>query len=109
MGQLLELGEHRLPDDRAAHGVDLAVDQERPLLVVAGVGQQVAAQQLLVERAGHLGHEDRVVVVGVRLMLGRVVAVHRVARLVGQREDVVEHVGLVVHQDVRVAVEGAGS
>ena len=58
-------------------------------------------EQLLVERAGHLGHEDRVVVVVVRLVLGRVVAVHRVARLVGQREDVVEHVGLVVHQDVR--------
>ena len=69
----------------------------------------MAAQQLLVEGAGHLGHEDRVVVIGVRLVPGRVVAVHRVARLVGQREDVVEHVGLVVHEDVRVAVVGAGA
>ena len=70
---------------------------------------QVAAEQLLVERAGHLGDEDRVVVVLIRLMLGRVVAVHRVARFVGQREDVVEHVGLVVHQDVRPAVVRAAS
>ena len=79
------------------------------MLVVAGKGHQVAAQQLLVERAGHLGHENRVVVIRVRLMLRRVVAVHRVAGLVGQRENVVEHVGLVVHQDVRVAVVRAGT
>ena len=31
---LLELGEHRLPQDRAADGVDLAIDQERPLAIV---------------------------------------------------------------------------
>ena len=29
---------------------------------------------------------------------------HRVAGFVGQREDVVEHVRLVVHEDVRPAV-----
>ncbi len=28
---LLELGEHRLPDDRAADGVDLVIDQVGPL------------------------------------------------------------------------------
>ena len=42
-------------------------------------------------------------------MLGRVVAVHRVAGFVGQREDVVQHVGLVVHEDVRPAVVRAGA
>ena len=101
---LLELGEHRLPDDRAADVVDLAVDQVGPLPVVAGVCQQVVAQQFLVERAGDLGDEDRVAVVLVRLVLGRVPGVHRVPGLVGQREHVVEHVRLVVHQDVRRAV-----
>ena len=34
----LELGEHRLPEDRAADGVDLAIDQKGPLAVVAGRG-----------------------------------------------------------------------
>ena len=32
----LELGEHRLPDDRAADVVDLAIDQIGPLPFVAG-------------------------------------------------------------------------
>ena len=109
MGDLLELGEHRLADDRAADGVDLAVDQDTPVLSsLLAFCHQVPAEQLLVERAGHLGDENRVVVILVRLMLGRVVAVHRVAGLVGQREDVIEHVGLIVHQDVRLAVVRAG-
>ena len=42
-------------------------------------------------------------------MLGRVVAVHRVARLVGQGEHVVEHVGLIVHEDVGIGVVRAGA
>ncbi len=28
-------------------------------------------------------------------------------RFVRQREDVIEHIGLIVHQDIRVAVEAA--
>ena len=39
---LLELGEHRLAEDRAADGVDLAIDQEGPLAVVAGVAPSCA-------------------------------------------------------------------
>ena len=73
-----------------------------------GVRQEIVAEELLVEGAGHFGHEQRVLVVGKGLILAGEVAVHRVARLVGQREDVVEHVGLIVHEDVRVAVVRAG-
>ena len=66
-------------------------------------------QQLFVERAGYLGDENRVAVILIRLMLGREVAVHRMARLVGQREHVVEHVGLIVHEDIRGAVVRAAA
>ena len=103
----LKLGKHRLPDHRAADVVQLAVDQIGPLPVVAGIGQQMMAQQHLVERAGHFGHEDHVAVVLVRLLAGRMPGVHRVPRLVGQRKDLVEHVRLIVHQDIRRAVERA--
>src|SRR5690349_19023428 len=65
----------------------------------------MARQQLFVECASHFGDEDRVVVVLKRLMLGRVEAMHRMPSLVRQREHVIEHVGLVIHQDIRIAVE----
>ena len=65
----LELGEHRLAEDRAADGVDLAVDEERPLADRSWPRCiSSAAEQLLVERAGHFGHEDRVVVILKRLV-----------------------------------------
>ena len=40
---LLELGEHRLADDRAADGVDLAIDQVGAAAIVFGQRHQVAA------------------------------------------------------------------
>ena len=43
---LLELGEHRLPDDRAADGVDLAIDQVGPLLVVVGLRRAGAGRAI---------------------------------------------------------------
>ncbi len=105
MDELFELGEHRLANDGAADGVDIAIDQIRPLLFSLGVRHQVPADQLLVERAGDLGDEDGVIVVLEWLMLGRQVAVHRVPRFVGEREDIVQHFGLVVHQNVGIAIE----
>jgi len=65
---LLEFGEHRLPDDRAAHGVDLPVDQICSLAVVFTRSIK-CGPQLLVERAGHFGDENRIVVIRERLML----------------------------------------
>jgi len=55
VGDFFELGEHRLPDDRAADVVDFAVEQIGPLLVVGGVLEHVVREQFLVERAGHFG------------------------------------------------------
>ena len=65
---LLEFGEHRLADDRAADRIDFAIDEVRPGLVALGLLHQVAAEQLFVERAGDFGDEDRVVVVLIRLV-----------------------------------------
>ena len=61
--ELLELGEHRLPVDRAADVVDLPVDQVRAHRAVVRLREQMMREQLLVERAGDLREEDRVVVV----------------------------------------------
>ena len=101
MGHLFELGEHGLADDGAANLVDLLADQVGTLgLGLHALAHQLA-QQLLVKRACHFRHEDGVV--GVLVGLGglRVVSVHRVPRLVRQREHTVQHFFLVVHQDVR--------
>ena len=81
------------------------VDDRRLLLPTGRLLDERSCEKLLVERRGHLGHKDGVVVVLERLAASRVVAVHGVARLVGQREYVVEHVGLVVHQDIRIGVK----
>ena len=62
------------------------------------------AQQFFIKGARHFGHEDRVAVILVRLVGFGVERVHRVPGFVGQREDVVQHFGLVVHQDVRIAI-----
>ena len=67
--------------------VELAVDQAGALAIVLRVAEQILAQHGLVEDAGHFGDEERIVVVGVRLRRAGVMAVHRVAALVGKRED----------------------
>jgi hypothetical protein len=66
-------------------------------------------EELFVERAGDFRDEDRVVVVLKRLATGGIVAVHRVPGLVGQRENIVEHIRLVIHQDVRIAIVSAAA
>jgi len=101
MGHAFEFGEHGLAEDRPADGVDLAIDQIGSLLVAVGLSHHMAREKLFVECTGHLGDEDGVVVVGERLGSRREEAVHGVARLVRQGEHVIEHVGLIVHQDIR--------
>jgi len=49
VGELLELGEHRLAKNRGANGVDLPVEQKGPLPLVPGVLQKIPAEQLFVE------------------------------------------------------------
>ena len=60
---LFEFGEHRLPNNRGPDPVDLAMDQIGSFLVAAGTIEKIPAEQLLVERAGYLRHEDRVVII----------------------------------------------
>ena len=74
---------------------------------VGGRGQQVTAGQRLVHVRRHLGLEQPVVGVHVRLRSARVVGVHRVPELVSQgahRVDVV----VVAHEDEGPRVHGAG-
>ncbi len=76
----LELGEHRLAEQRPANRVDAAGQQEHPLVVVGRALQEMSRQQRLVDRRSDLGDEDRVVRRGERLLAIAEIAVHRVAR-----------------------------
>lgn len=69
--------------------------------------EEVAHQQHLVAGGGDLRHKDDVVARAGGLVLAAVVAVQRVAHLVGEGELAVEVV-LVVEQDVRVRIAVAG-
>src|SRR5262245_32805680 len=62
MRNLLKLGKHRLANDCAANGIDLAIDEVRPLLSSLAALHHVTAQQLFVERARHFGDKDGVLV-----------------------------------------------
>ena len=71
VGEFFEFGKHRLSHDRGSNVINLAIDQVGTFAFVVGCFQQVADYQFLVERACHLGDEDGVLRVLVRLMLGR--------------------------------------
>ena len=109
MRDFFEFGKHRLADDRAADVVDFAIDEISSFALVSTVAEQVVADEFFVKRARHFRHEDRVAVVLVRLVGFGIERVHRVARFVGQGEEVVEDFGLVVHEDVGVAVVGTAA
>ena len=105
----LELGEHRLPEERAADVVDLPVDDVGAHLRIVGLLEQMMREQLFVKSGRDFREEDRVIVVLKRLRALREPGVHRVAGLVRQRVDVGENIALVVHQDVgRRAVAAGG-
>ena len=90
-----------------AQAVEPVAEQRQPGGVVLGPPQHEVEQQRLVERRGHLGHEDRVVGGRVGLRLVGQPGVHRVARLVGQRREVVV-LPVEVEQLVRVDAVDAG-
>ena len=72
--------------------------------IVRSVVQHVPSQQLFVERAGDLGDKNRVVVILERLILDRIMRVHRVTGFVSQRENIIQNFRFVVHHDVRVTI-----
>ena len=109
VGEPLELRKHRLPHDRRPDAVDLPGEDRRPLARRPRFGQQRTGEELLVERAGYLGDEDRVAGKLVGLRLGGEAGVHRVPRLVGEREYVLDPLLLEVHEDVGIRVVGAGA
>ena len=92
---VLELGEHRLAEDRRAEVLQQVAHQHDLRLAVALVLlHQVLGEQDLVAGRGDLGDEDRVLRLGLRLGPVGVEAVHRVAHLVAERGQAV--VGLLV-------------
>ena len=97
----LVVGEQHLAVERAGDLVDGVLQQHDPLARIGRPGQHVVEQQRLAERRRHLGDEDRVARIHERLRLVRQHRVHRVAHLVGQREDAVERV-VPVEQHVRM-------
>ena len=107
--QPLELGEHRLPDNRGPDAVDLPGEDRRPLARGSRPRQERPGEELLVERARYLGDEDRVAGELVGLGLRREPRVHRMPRLVGEREHVLDPLLLEVHEDVGIGIIGAGA
>src|SRR5579862_5204746 len=96
---LLELPEHRLPEEGAAQVLQRRAQEEQPFVVVLRVLQRVVEEQVLVHRRCDLGDEGRVVRVGVGLRPVRVERMHRVAPLVGHArhrfvvpDEVLQHV-----------------
>ncbi len=83
----LELREHRLAEERLAHRVEVARQQEEPGVVVLRLVEHVVEQQALVQRRGDLGNEDRVIRGSVRLVVPGQPGMHRVSRLVRQRRN----------------------
>ena len=85
-----ELGEEDLAEKGLAKAVQVAAEEEELGGVVFGlVLEHVVQEEVLVQRAGHLGHEDGVVRGDVGLVPAGKEGVHGVARLVGQRGDIV--------------------
>jgi len=104
---LLELGEHRLSEQRGAVTVEVSVDEVGTRGALGRGVQQVLVQQALVRGRGHLGHEDAIVCQVVWLAAVGIEAVHRVAQFVGHGKDGIQRAG-IVHQDVRTRVVAAG-
>ena len=99
----LKLGKHRLPVYGALELVEEVVDQIGAFLFILRLSEQMAHQQNLIARRGHLRHKDHVVGRAGRLVFGAVVAVQGMPHLMGQGEHAVQRV-LVVQQHVRVRV-----
>ena len=105
----LELGEHGLPEERAADVINFAIDEVGARLRVVGLFEEMMCEQLFVKGGGDFSEKDRVVVILVALRLLREPGVHRVPGLVRERVNVGEDVALVVHEDVgRRAVAAGG-
>ena len=100
MNNFLELGEHCLPEKRAADIVDLAIDDVGAHFRVVRLFEQMMREQFLVKCRCNFGQENRVIVILEKLRLLREPTVHRVPGLVRERVDVGEHVLFIIHQDV---------
>ena len=72
-----ELSEHRLPEERAAHIVDLAVDDVGPHLRIARGSKQMMREQFLVERRRDFREKDRIIIILKELGTLREPGVHR--------------------------------
>ena len=103
----LKLRKHRLPYNGRPYRVDLTHQNRRTFFGRCGALEEQSGEQLLVERAGHLCHKNRVAGLLIGARLSRHSRVHRMACLVGEREDVLDRLFLKVHEDVGIGVVGA--
>ena len=101
VNDLFELGEHGLPEERAANVVDLPINDVSAHFGIARLLEQMMSQQLLIEGRCHFGQENRIIVILILLRFLREPGVHGMAGLVRQCVNIGEHVFLVIHQDVR--------
>ena len=88
MDRLFEFGKHRLPEEGAAQIVNLAIDQVGLHRAICRFSEKMLGEQDLIERRGHLGQENGIVV-GLEIPgTGGIPGMHRVTRLMSQRVDV---------------------
>src|SRR5438045_2872574 len=90
---LLKLGEHCLPKQRAAKIVDLPVNDISAHLRIACLLEQMMAEQLFVECRRDLGQKDWVLVILTTLRFLRKPGVTRAAAFLTQRETYGDGVG----------------
>ena len=100
MDDLLKLGKHRLPKERAAKIVDLSIDDISAHLRIACLLEEMMGEQLFVECRCNLCQKNRVLIILKALRFLRKPGVHRVAGFMRQRVNVGEDVVLVVHEDI---------
>ena len=95
VGFLIELGEHRLPEEGGAEAIEQRVEQEGFALRMAL--HQLHQHEHFVAGAGHLRHKQRIIGHGGGLLGVAQVAVHGVAHFVRDGQQMVQ-IRLVVYQ-----------
>src|SRR6266446_8953316 len=83
---LLKLGKHRLPKERAAKIVDLSIDDKSAHLRIACLLEEMMGEQLFVECRCNLGQKNRVLIILKALRLLRKPSVHLVCRLLLEKK-----------------------
>ena len=106
MRPLLKLSKHRLPVHRPLEALEVLIQQRHLLLGITALREEIFHQEVFIDRRCHLGDENGIVGILLRLMVVREVAVHGVAHLMRDRRHRVERPG-EIREDVRLRAVGA--